>query len=67
MKNKPIEQIQHEGMSALIQEPRSVDTARFLRTFSPESGDYTIERWDMGNRCIDELVTDMKKIEVIIQ
>ncbi len=63
MKTKPIAQIQHEGISALIRELGPVDTARFIRIFYPGTGDYTTERRDMENRSMEELVADMKKIE----
>ena len=62
---KPIVQIQHEGVSALMKELGPVDTARFIRSFFPGSGDYTSERRGMFNKSIDELVTEMKALEAL--
>ena len=67
MKTKTIAQIQHEGISALIKELGPVDTARFIRIFFPGTGDYTAERRNMGNKSMEELVADMKKIEADTQ
>jgi len=42
-----------------------VDTARFIRSFFPGRGDYTSERRGMFNKGMDELVTEMKVLEIL--
>ena len=64
MITKPIVQIQHEGVSALMKELGPVDTARFIRSFYPGSGDYTVERRGMFDKSMDDLVKEMKAIEI---
>ncbi|HWQ68133.1 MAG TPA: hypothetical protein VN372_14855 [Methanospirillum sp.] len=60
---KPIIQIQHEGVSALMKELGPVDTARFIRSFYQGCGNYTVERRGMFDKSMDDLVREMKVIE----
>ena len=60
---KPIAQIQHEGVSALMKELGPVDTARFIRSYYLGNGDYTSERRKLFDKSMDDLVEEMKAIE----
>ena len=44
MESKTIAQIQSEGYDALINALGLEDAIRFIRSFDPGSGDYTLER-----------------------
>ena len=60
---KPIAQLQYEGISALIEKLGPVDTARFIRIYYPGIGDYIIERRNLFNESMDDLVAEMKALE----
>jgi hypothetical protein len=51
METKTIAQIQNEGYEALVNALGPEDTIRFIRSFDPGSGDYTME-WKMSGRNI---------------
>ena len=60
---KSIAQLQYEGISALIEKLGPVDTARFIRIYYPGIGDYIIERRNLFNESMDDLVAEMKALE----
>jgi hypothetical protein len=61
-KTKPLNQLNEEAIHLLTREWGVADTARFLRQFTPGTGDYTKERRErLAEASFDEVLDKMRK------